>query len=104
MEIMSCLTTLGATVACLLAIFGVATTDFAKLFSKVLDFKFKEVSFDLVRLIPVPVAALLVFTLTVKEVSVGNKVVAKVVSCDSDKVKAASTCSLCSLTNTLASK
>lgn len=102
MTVPICLTT-GLTILFgLVGIIGVLHTDFSGLASKLLDFKFKEVSIQSLRLAPMALAMVGMIMITNKEIKVGDAKVVSVVSCDKTAI-AKSVCSLCSL-RTLASK
>lgn len=102
MLISTCQTLWAAFAVGAVAAFTLYSVDFSKVFSCILDFKFKPIKLDLVKITSIPATCALIGFLITGEAKIGNSQI-KVTECKS-KTDSKVTCSFCSISNTIALK
>lgn len=99
----SCSIMLLALFASSLAIVAIFRTDFYALGEDLKKLRLNKLKNKLIKLSPVAIASFLIFFLTQGEMKVGQSEIT-VVSCDKKEKTKTANCSLCSISNKLASK
>lgn len=87
----------------LVAAFTLYSVDFSKVLSCLLDFKFKPVGIDLVKITSIPATCALIGFLIAGEATLGKTEI-KITKCKSQSENTKVSCSFCSLSNTIALK